>query len=68
VTYGFSRALGAFDLDVVDGLVNAVSTVSLGSGDALRRIQSGVVSHYALIITIGTVILALIVGAVGGWF
>jgi len=67
VTYRFSKLLSAFDLGVVDGAVDGASTVSLGSGDAMRRIQTGVVSHYAAIIAFGVVALALIVGFVGGW-
>jgi len=68
VTYGFSRILNMFDLDIVDGVVNGTSRVSLGSGDALRRMQTGVVAHYAAIIALGTVALVFIVGLVGGWF
>ena len=64
---GVAQNLNVFDLDVVDGLVDAVSAVSLGSGDAMRRIQDGVVSHYAAIITFGVVALVFVVGLVGGW-
>ncbi|MDY6779796.1 MAG: NADH-quinone oxidoreductase subunit L, partial [Halobacteria archaeon] len=67
-TLGFSKSLNSFDLEVIDGLVDAVSSVSLGTGDALRRIQSGVVSHYAGIITFGVVALLILVGFIGGWF
>jgi NADH-quinone oxidoreductase subunit L len=67
-TYGgVAWNLNVFDLDVVDGLVDAISAVSLGSGDAMRRIQDGVVSHYAAIITFGVVALVFVVGLVGGW-
>ncbi|MDY6764076.1 MAG: NADH-quinone oxidoreductase subunit L [Halobacteria archaeon] len=68
VTLRFSNMLNEFDLDVVDGIVNLVSVVSLGSGDSMRRIQSGIVSHYAAIITFGVAVLLLIIGLVGGWF
>jgi NADH-quinone oxidoreductase subunit L len=67
-TYRLSKVLNLFDLDIVDGVVNATSRVSLGSGDAARRIQTGVVAHYAVIIVLGTVILGFIVGLAGGWF
>ena len=66
-TYGLSELFNLFDLDIIDGVVNATSKVSLGSGDAARRMQTGVVSHYAAIMILGTVLLALIVGLVGGW-
>jgi len=67
VTYGFSKALSAFDLNVIDGAVDGTSTVSLKSGDAMRKIQTGVVSHYAAIIAFGVFALVLIVGVIGGW-
>jgi NADH-quinone oxidoreductase subunit L len=68
VTYGFSKYLNMFDLDILDGVVNGTSRVSLGSGDAMRRIQTGVVAHYAAIIALGVVALVFLVGLVGGWF
>jgi len=67
-TYRLSKVLNLFDIDIVDGIVNATSKVSLGSGDAMRRSQTGVVAHYAAIIVLGTVILGFIVGLAGGWF
>ena len=67
-TYRLSKVLNLFDLDIVDGAVNATSKISLGSGDAARRMQTGVVAHYAAIIVLGTVILGFIVGLFGGWF
>ncbi|MDZ7688858.1 MAG: NADH-quinone oxidoreductase subunit L [Halobacteriales archaeon] len=67
-TYRLSRLLNLFDLDIVDGVVNATSKVSLGSGDAVRRMQTGVVAHYVAIIVLGTVLLGFIVGVTGGWF
>lgn len=68
LTYRLSKVLNLFDIDIVDGVVNGVSKVSLGSGDAMRRSQTGVVAHYAAIIVLGTVILGFIVGLFGGWF
>ncbi|MFP4188624.1 MAG: NADH-quinone oxidoreductase subunit L, partial [Halobacteriales archaeon] len=68
VTYRLSKHLNLFDLDIVDGVVNGTSRVSLGSGDAIRRIQTGVVAHYAAIIALGVVALVFLVGILGGWF
>jgi NADH-quinone oxidoreductase subunit L len=68
VTYGLSNRLSLFDLGIVDGVVNGTSRVSLGSGDAVRRIQTGIVSHYAAVIALGVVALVALVGLVGGWF
>ncbi len=62
-----SRWVNRFDVDVVDGLVDAVSTTALQSGDALRRVQTGVVRDYAAVIAFSVVVLALLVGLLGGW-
>jgi NADH-quinone oxidoreductase subunit L len=57
-----------FDDGVVDGLVNRVSDVSLVSGYFLRRVQTGIVSNYAALITLGLVVLLVAFGLAGGWF
>jgi NADH-quinone oxidoreductase subunit L len=41
------------DEKVIDGLVRGVAKVSLGSAKGLRRIQSGYIRNYALLILIG---------------
>ena len=41
------------DEKVIDGLVRGVAQVSLGSAKGLRRIQSGYIRNYALLILIG---------------
>jgi NADH-quinone oxidoreductase subunit L len=43
----------AFDLGVVDGLVNGVARVARDTGGALRQIQSGYVRGYAVTFLIG---------------
>jgi NADH-quinone oxidoreductase subunit L len=68
VGVGIARAADRFDLGVIDGTVNLVSSVSLFSGDRLRRIQTGVVSNYAALITLGLVLLLVAFGLTGGWF
>jgi NADH-quinone oxidoreductase subunit L len=67
-TLPLARAADKFDQGVVDGIVNAVSSVSLVSGSRLRRIQDGVVTHYATMLTVGLVVLLVAFGLVGGWF
>jgi len=57
-----------FDQGVIDGVVNGISSVSLAGGDRLRRIQTGVVTHYAAMLTIGLVALIVVLGVTGGWF
>jgi NADH-quinone oxidoreductase subunit L len=68
VGVGIARVADRFDNGVVDGTVNLVSSVSLFSGDRLRRIQTGIVSNYAALITLGLVLLLVTFGVTGGWF
>jgi NADH-quinone oxidoreductase subunit L len=67
-TYPIARAMDKFDQGVVDGVVNGVSSVSLFGGSRIRKIQSGVVSNYATLLTLGLVLLLVAFGIVGGWF
>jgi NADH-quinone oxidoreductase subunit L len=63
-----ARAADKFDQGVVDGVVNGVSSMSLVTGSRLRRIQTGVVSNYAVLLTLGLTALLLVFGLMGGWF
>jgi NADH-quinone oxidoreductase subunit L len=68
VTMPVARAADKFDQGIVDGVVNGVSSVSLFSGERVRRVQSGIVSNYAMLLTLGFTALLLVVGLIGGWF
>ncbi|WP_336023031.1 NADH-quinone oxidoreductase subunit L [Halobellus salinisoli] len=68
VTRPVARAANKFDGGVVDGVVNGVSSVSLFTGGRVRRIQTGVVSNYAALLTLGLTALLLAFGVLGGWF
>ncbi|MHC3378258.1 NADH-quinone oxidoreductase subunit L [Haloarcula sp. H-GB5] len=68
VTYPLARVMNKFDQGVVDGVVNGISSVSLFGGSRIRRIQSGVVSNYATLLTLGLVLLLAAFGIMGGWF
>jgi NADH-quinone oxidoreductase subunit L len=57
-----------FDQGIVDGVVDGVSSVSLVSGDRLRRLQTGIVSNYAVLLTLGLTALLLAFALMGGWF
>ena len=57
-----------FDQGIIDGVVNGVSSVSLTGGGRIRKLQSGVVSQYAALLTFGLVALLIVLGATGGWF
>jgi NADH-quinone oxidoreductase subunit L len=68
VTLPISRVADKFDQGVIDGVVNGVSSVSLFGGSRVKRIQSGVVTNYALLLTLSFVVLLLVLGFTGGWF
>ncbi len=50
-------ALAAFDRTVVDGAVNGVGFLVRSAGGGARRLQSGLVRSYALIMALGAVVL-----------
>jgi NADH-quinone oxidoreductase subunit L len=68
VTANIARGADRFDQGIVDGTVNGISSVSLFSGSRIRRIQTGVVSNYAALLTMGLVVLLVVIGLLGGWF
>ena len=45
-------------VEVVDGTVNSVGSVTVGAGRGLRRVQTGRVQNYALGIAIGLIVMA----------
>jgi NADH-quinone oxidoreductase subunit L len=47
--------------------VDGVSSVSLSSGSRIRRIQTGVVSNYAALVTLGLTALLVAFGLYEGW-
>jgi NADH-quinone oxidoreductase subunit L len=63
-----ARVADKFDQGVVDGVVNGISSVSLMAGSRMRRVQTGVVSNYAVLLTLGLTALLLVFGLMGGWF
>jgi len=63
-----ARAADTFDQGVVDGVVNGVGTVSLFAGERFRKIQTGIVSNYAALLTLGLALLLVAFGLAGGWF
>ena len=56
------------DQGIIDGVVNGVSSVSLFAGSRIRRLQTGVVTNYAALLTLGLVALLVVFGVMGGWF
>jgi len=63
-----ANAADTFDQGIIDGAVNAVSSVSLLSGDRLRRLQTGIVTNYAALLVLGLLALLSAFAYLGGWF
>jgi multicomponent Na+:H+ antiporter subunit D len=53
--HGAARAGLRVDLNGVDAVVNGVARSILRGGGALRRLQTGVVTHYALAMIAGVI-------------
>ena len=60
----FAGASWAFDIHIIDGLVNRLGWALARSGSGLRRVQTGVVGNYALTIVAG---LLIVLAAYGGY-
>ena len=67
-TEDIAGGANTFDQGIIDGVVNGVSSVSLFGGSRVRRLQSGVVSQYATLLTLGLVALILVLGFTEGGF
>jgi len=67
LTASVADAANRFDLGVIDRVVNEVRDGSLFAGDRVRHIQSGIVSNYATLLTLGLVVVLVVVGLLGGW-
>lgn len=57
---GLAAFTGAFDNRVVDGIVNRVAQVTWAIGGRIRRIQTGAIQTYLLVVLAGIVALILI--------
>jgi NADH-quinone oxidoreductase subunit L len=68
VTMPLAKAADRFDQGVIDGAVNGVSSVSLFSGRRVKRVQTGLVTNYALLLTLGFLVLVVAMAITGGWF
>jgi NADH-quinone oxidoreductase subunit L len=53
----FFDAVAWFDKTIIDGAVNGIATLVRGSGDRIRRLQTGYVRNYALGVAVGAVLL-----------
>jgi NADH:ubiquinone oxidoreductase subunit 5 (subunit L)/multisubunit Na+/H+ antiporter MnhA subunit len=68
VAKAFAGAAWAFDIHIIDGLVNRLGwAIKLGGG-GLRRAQTGVVGNYALSIVAGLLVIMVVYGGYAtGW-
>ncbi len=57
ITRGFGYFIGHFDNIVIDGIVNLVANVTAIFGAGLRKIQTGRVQAYVVMVLIGIIIL-----------
>ena len=57
-----------FDEKYIDGLVNKLSSTSLSISNFIRKLQTGVVTNYALLLSLGLLLILLIFAIWGGWF
>ncbi|MFW6457813.1 MAG: NADH-quinone oxidoreductase subunit L [Halodesulfurarchaeum sp.] len=67
LTLPLARLMDKFDQGIIDGVVNGISSIALFSGGRLRRLQTGQVTNYATLLTLGLVIMVVVVALFGGW-
>ena len=68
VAKAFAGAAWAFDIHIIDGLVNRLGWAIRLSGGGLRRAQTGVVGNYALSIVGGLLLILVVYGGYAtGW-
>ncbi|MEF8771954.1 NADH-quinone oxidoreductase subunit L [Halodesulfurarchaeum sp.] len=68
VTMPLAQVADKFDQGIIDGVVNTISSLALFSGSRIRRLQTGRVTNYAAMLTLGLVVIVLVVALIGGWF
>ena len=57
ILLGFSRLIGWIDRYLVDGVLNALTALTLRAGDSLRHIQSGRAQDYVYGVAFGVLLL-----------
>jgi len=64
----FAGAAWAFDIHIIDGLVNRLGWAIKLAGGRLRRVQTGVVGNYALSVVAGLLLIMVMYGGYAtGW-
>jgi NADH-quinone oxidoreductase subunit L len=68
VAKAFAGAAWAFDIHIIDGLVNRLGWAIKLAGGGLRRAQTGIVGNYALSIVAGLLLVMVVYGGYAtGW-
>jgi len=68
VAKAFAGAAWAFDIHIIDGLVNRLGWIIKLGGGGLRRAQTGIVGNYALSIVAGLLVVMVVYGGYAtGW-
>ena len=55
------------DAGLIDGAVNGIGTQSQGIGGLLKLLQSGNIRSYATWVVLGSILLMVTIGILGGW-
>ena len=68
VAKAFAGAAWAFDIHIIDGLVNRLGWAIKLAGGGLRRAQTGIVGNYALSVVAGLLLIMVVYGGYAtGW-
>jgi NADH-quinone oxidoreductase subunit L len=66
IVYGFSRVVDWFDLKIIDGIVNGISSIITRTGEYTRRMQTGRAQSYATVIIAGISVILVLLYLLGG--
>ena len=66
VVYGVAKVVNWFDQKVIDGIVNGIATVTVKTGNFLRKGQTGFVQSYAALVVAGVSIIVILLFLIGG--
>ncbi|MCQ2056006.1 MAG: NADH-quinone oxidoreductase subunit L [archaeon] len=64
IGYGVACIVDYFDRNVVDGVVNGLSNVVIGNADVAKKMETGYVRDYTLLVAVGVFVLVLTLFAV----
>lgn len=66
VVYGIAKVVDWIDRKVIDGIVNGIATVTVRTGNFLRKGQTGFVQSYATLVVAGVSIIVILLFLFGG--